>query len=157
MKKKFIWKFFSFFGGVVDTPDKHSFANISANSKWSQWDTQGPRGHWFTKKNPQVENIMSAPFKNILTPWALKSIYYSLIHCHLIYALPIWSICNQQMQTELFKKQKSSIRAIAGVKYNDHTESHFKNWKSLHFLLWLTFFQYSSCITLCNVFTCIFW
>ncbi len=45
--------------------------------------------------------------KNILTPKALKSLYYSLIHCPLIYALPIWSVCNQQMQTELFKKQKS--------------------------------------------------
>jgi hypothetical protein len=27
MKKKFISKFFSFFAGVVDTADKHSFAN----------------------------------------------------------------------------------------------------------------------------------
>jgi hypothetical protein len=30
-EKKFITKFFSFFAGVVDTADKHSFANISAN------------------------------------------------------------------------------------------------------------------------------
>jgi hypothetical protein len=39
MKKKFISKFFSFFAGVLDIADKHSFANISANfrknSKWS--------------------------------------------------------------------------------------------------------------------------
>jgi len=39
MKKNFISKFFSFFAGVVDTADKHSFANISANfrknMKWS--------------------------------------------------------------------------------------------------------------------------
>jgi hypothetical protein len=31
MKKNFISKFFSFFASVVDTADKHSFANISAN------------------------------------------------------------------------------------------------------------------------------
>ncbi len=31
MNKNFISKFFSFFAGVVDTADKHSFANISAN------------------------------------------------------------------------------------------------------------------------------
>jgi hypothetical protein len=31
MKKNFISKFFSFFAGVIDTADKHSFANISAN------------------------------------------------------------------------------------------------------------------------------
>jgi hypothetical protein len=45
MKENSILKFFSFFAGVVDTADKHSFANISANfrkkSKWSYWDTQG--------------------------------------------------------------------------------------------------------------------
>jgi hypothetical protein len=33
MKKKFISKFLSFFFGVVGTADKHSFMNISANSK----------------------------------------------------------------------------------------------------------------------------
>ena len=36
--------------------------------------------------------------KNVLTEKALKSLYYSLIHCHLIYSMPIWSICNQQLK-----------------------------------------------------------
>ncbi len=31
MKKYFISKFFSFFASVVETADKHSFANISMN------------------------------------------------------------------------------------------------------------------------------
>jgi hypothetical protein len=48
-EKKIISKFFPFFAGVVDTANKHSFANISANfrknSKWSLWDTQGPGEH----------------------------------------------------------------------------------------------------------------
>ena len=47
--KNFISKIFSFFAGVVDTADKHSFANISTNfrknSKWSKWETQGPGWH----------------------------------------------------------------------------------------------------------------
>jgi hypothetical protein len=38
-----------FFPGVVDTADKHSFANISMNFrknlKQSQWHTQGPGVH----------------------------------------------------------------------------------------------------------------
>ncbi len=42
-------KCFSFFASVVDTADKHSFANISANFrknlKSSDWDTQWPGGH----------------------------------------------------------------------------------------------------------------
>jgi hypothetical protein len=47
--KNFISKFLSFFPGVVDTADKHSFAIISANFrknlKRSQLYTQRPGGH----------------------------------------------------------------------------------------------------------------
>jgi hypothetical protein len=45
------------------------------------------------------------------------------------------------MQTELFKKQKSAIRAIAGLKYNDHTEPHFKKLEILTLPLMIDFFS----------------
>jgi len=64
--------------------------------------------------------------KNVLTPIALKSLYYTLFHCHLIYAMPIWTICNLQLQKDLHVKQKMAIRTVAGLKYNDHTEPTFK-------------------------------
>jgi hypothetical protein len=79
--------------------------------------------------------------KNILTPNALKSLYYSLIHCHLIYASPIWSVCNQQLQNDLFKKQKLAIRAISGLKYNDHTEPSFKKLEILPIPSLIDFFS----------------
>ncbi len=54
LKKNYTLKFFSFIAGVVDTAEQHPFAIIYANfrkkSKRSQWHTQGPGGHWFTKK-----------------------------------------------------------------------------------------------------------
>ncbi len=54
MKKNYTWNFFSFIAGVIDTAEQHTFAIISANfrkkSKRSQWHSQGPGGHWFTKK-----------------------------------------------------------------------------------------------------------
>jgi hypothetical protein len=84
---------------------------------------------------------LSRTVKNILTPNALKSLYYSLIHCHLIYASPIWSICNQQLQNDLFKKQKLAIRAIAGLKYNGHTEPHFKKLEILPIPSLIDFFS----------------
>jgi hypothetical protein len=65
--------------------------------------------------------------KNMLTPSALKSLYYTLFHCHIIYAMPIWTVCNLQLQKDLHIKQKM---AVAGLKYNDHTEPTFKNLKS---------------------------
>ncbi len=64
--------------------------------------------------------------KNVLTPIALKSLYCTLFHCHLIYAMPIWTICNLQLQKDLYIKQKMAIRTVAGLKYNDHTEPTFK-------------------------------
>jgi hypothetical protein len=64
--------------------------------------------------------------KNMLTPSALKSLYYTLFHCHIIYAMPIWTVCNLKLQKDLHVKQKMAIRAVAGLKYNDHTEPTFK-------------------------------
>jgi len=79
--------------------------------------------------------------KNILTEKALKSLYYSLIHCHLIYAIPIWSICNQQLQKELYIKQKMAIRIVCGLKYNDHTEPMFKKLEILPLPQLIDFFS----------------
>jgi hypothetical protein len=60
MKKKFILKFFSFFAGVVDTADKHSFANISANFRKNGPNVilRGPGDNDFWKKS-DVENLVS--------------------------------------------------------------------------------------------------
>jgi hypothetical protein len=57
MKKKFISKFLSFFAGVVDTADKHSFANISANFR--------PRaqGTLIYEKNLKSKISCQTPFK----------------------------------------------------------------------------------------------
>ena len=65
--------------------------------------------------------------KNFLTSKALKSIYYSLFHSHLIYCLPIWSCTSQQNLLKIFKLQKSALRIISHSKYNAHTEPIFKS------------------------------
>ncbi len=64
--------------------------------------------------------------KNILNTKALTSLYYSLIHSHLIYAIQIWSTCSQHLINNLFKLQKKAIRIIHNLRYNEHTESFFK-------------------------------
>ena len=60
--------------------------------------------------------------KNFLPPPALKSLYYSLIHCHLVYACEIWSCTFFSNLLPLIKKQKAALRIISNVKYNAHTE-----------------------------------
>jgi len=79
--------------------------------------------------------------KNVLTYKALKSLYYSLIHCHLIYALPVWSICSQSLKKDIFTKQKIAICIIHGLKYNAHTEPYFKKSKILPFPDLIEFFS----------------
>ena len=64
--------------------------------------------------------------KNTLNRKALTSVYYSLFHSHLIYAIQIWSICNKQMINTLYKLQKKAIRILFNLPFNAHTESYFK-------------------------------
>ena len=65
--------------------------------------------------------------KIFFTPRALKSIYYSLFHSHLIYCLPIWSCSSQSNIQKIFRSQKAAIRLLTQSKYNAHTEPLFKS------------------------------
>jgi len=69
--------------------------------------------------------------KNILSPKALTTIYYSVFHCHLIYSIQIWSCATSGLIKDIFLKQKQAIRIITGSKYNAHTEPLFKACKIL--------------------------
>ena len=59
-------------------------------------------------------------------PTGLKLIYYTIFHCHLIYAIQVWSCCTQKLINDLFKLQKTAIGIISNVNYNFHTEPLFK-------------------------------
>jgi hypothetical protein len=74
--------------------------------------------------------------KNILSEKALKSLYYSLVHCHLVYGIHIWSCTNNSNFKNLEIKQKAAVRIITNSNYNAHTEPIFKktNILPLHFL-----------------------
>jgi hypothetical protein len=55
--------------------------------------------------------------------------------------MPIWTICNLQLQKDLHIKQKIALRTIAGLKYNDHTEPTFKKLEILPFPNLIEFFN----------------
>ena len=71
--------------------------------------------------------------KNILTEKALKSLYYSLFHCHLTYGILIYSCVNKSSLQGLIKKQKAAVRILANAKYNSHTNPLFSSLKILPF------------------------
>ncbi len=79
--------------------------------------------------------------KNLLNTSSLQLLYHSLFHCHLIYALPVWSCTNSSNLTHIFKMQKNAIRIINNLKYNAHTEPFFKSNAILPFPDLVDFFK----------------
>jgi hypothetical protein len=65
--------------------------------------------------------------KNLLSEKSLKSLYYALIHSHLIYGIHIWSCTSANNLAGLVKLQKKSIRIVTKSAYNSHTEPLFKS------------------------------
>jgi hypothetical protein len=57
--KKNLFQNFSFFAGVIDTADKHSFANISANFRMGY---SGVRGTLIYEKNLMSKISCQTPF-----------------------------------------------------------------------------------------------
>lgn len=93
-----------------------------------------------------MKKVSSAMFflrnaKNILSCKALRSVYFSLIHSHIIYAIQVWSSCPQSHMNSLFRLQKKAIRLISGSPYNAHTETLFKKFNILPLPLLVDFFK----------------
>ncbi len=67
MKKNFISKFFTFFAGVVDTADKHSFAKylreFSKRFEMVLMGHSGARGTLIYEKNLMSKILCQTPFK----------------------------------------------------------------------------------------------
>ncbi len=65
--------------------------------------------------------------KNLPLQKALKTLYYSLVHSHLVYGNQIWSSASAGAISELLRKQKAAIWIITNSRYNQHTEPLFKH------------------------------
>jgi hypothetical protein len=63
--------------------------------------------------------------KNFLTPKALKTLYFSLVHPHLLYCINIYSCTSQANLNRMYKLQKKAIRIISNANSSAHTEPLF--------------------------------
>jgi len=79
--------------------------------------------------------------KNLLSEHCLLSIYYTLIHSYITYALPIWSSTNKTSLNQIFVKQKSAVRIVSKSKASAHTEPIFKKLRILPLPLLVDFFK----------------
>lgn len=71
--------------------------------------------------------------KNVLGSKAMKALYYSTFHCHLIYGLLAYSSACLSDLKSIIIKQKKAIRCIAGSSYNAHTSPLFEEYEIMTF------------------------
>jgi hypothetical protein len=64
--------------------------------------------------------------KNFLPQTALRTLYFALVHPHLLYCQPIYSCTSSKNLGKLEKLQKKSIRIICNAKNNAHTRELFE-------------------------------
>jgi len=64
--------------------------------------------------------------KNFVTNNALKSLYFAMVHSHIMYCINIYGCANATTLNKLVVKQKEAIRVVAHAKYRDHTNPLFK-------------------------------
>ena len=64
--------------------------------------------------------------KNFLPQESLRMLYFSLIHSHINYCLPIWSSSLLSNLNDIFMLQKKAVRIITNSSYNEHTPPLFK-------------------------------
>ena len=79
--------------------------------------------------------------KNLLTEKALKSLYYSLFHSHLIYGIQIYSCASPSNLNQIIIKQKKAVRCIKNSRYNAHSGILFKELKILPFESLCSYFK----------------
>ena len=59
--------------------------------------------------------------KHVLSEKSLKMLYFSLVHCHLLYCNLIWGCANKSNINSLYLIQKKAIRTISNAKFNAHS------------------------------------
>ena len=71
--------------------------------------------------------------KNLLPAKVLLTLYYSIFHCHILYALPAYGCADQSVLRQILILQKKAVRIISRSHYNSHTEPIFKSLGILQF------------------------
>jgi hypothetical protein len=79
--------------------------------------------------------------KNFLPYASLRTLYFALIHSHLLYCLPIYSCTSQKNINKLILAQKKAIRSVCNAKYRDHTTPLFKKTKVMPLCQLITYTQ----------------
>ena len=79
--------------------------------------------------------------KNFLPTPTLKTLYFAMVHPHLLYCLPLYACTSSKNITKIEKMQKKSIRIITKSSYHEHTAPLFSTLKIMPFKTLITYTQ----------------
>jgi hypothetical protein len=72
-------------------------------------------------------NFIINKVKNLLPRRALRTLYYSLFHSHLLYCLPVYICTSSKNINKIKLLQKKVIRSVCNANYTAHTDPLFKD------------------------------
>lgn len=72
-------------------------------------------------------NFIISRTKNLLNAQTLKMLYFSMVHPHIMYCLPIYGCTSLKNINKLCKIQRKVIRTVAKAAYNAPTPNLFKH------------------------------
>ena len=84
-----------------------------------------PHVHHVLGKISRMIGIL-AKLQSVLTLSSMKTIYFSLIHSHILYGIIFWSFASKTERNKVFIIQKKIIRIISNSNRLDHSEPLFK-------------------------------
>lgn len=79
--------------------------------------------------------------QSLLTESAMKSLYFSIFHCHLVYGIQIYTCASPSILNAIKIKQKMAVRCIKQATYYSHSGPIFKNLQILPFDSLCIFFK----------------
>ena len=82
------------------------------------------RIYFLEKKLPRSVGIIAKLSYN-LPPNVLLTVYHSLVHVHLIYALPVWATTFPTYLIKLIRLQNKAIRIITKTSPKDRISQHY--------------------------------
>lgn len=79
--------------------------------------------------------------KNFLPLASLKTLYFAMVHPHLLYCLPIYACTSAKNIAKIEKMQKKSIRIVTRSAYHEHTAPLLRSLKIMQYKHLITYTQ----------------
>ena len=104
-------------GNIISQVSHENFLGIDVDNTLKWYNHTEKVANCITRKIGMMRQI-----RNFVSQNTLRTIYYTLIHPHLLYGITLWGNTFDKGLVRLKKLQKRAIRIITGANWLDHSE-----------------------------------